>query len=299
MSLLSLLLLAVTALLPATAQPAASEPSWSYADQSSWSAQSPQCAQDRQSPVSLETSEVRDWGDGGRPQLSFAKDLKAGQLTASNTGRTLKVTLRDASDQPAVQLKGAQPGPVSGLYTMDHMHLHWNDPAGGRGSEHKMNGAFEQAEAHFVFFNQKYGSVSAALEHTDGLAVLGLLLRPDAALGPTLPTLGLDGDLSQLSQLSSHLSRLADLRPLRGLLRAAVRGLFSYEGSLTTPPCSRVVTWLVSDRPVSVEATFLEQLRTSLSADAAGNETIQNNWRELQPLNGRTVVRYTDQDPQQ
>ncbi|KAF0314388.1 Carbonic anhydrase 2 [Amphibalanus amphitrite] len=202
---------------------------------------------------------------GGRPKLRFAKQLKAGQLTATNTGRTLKVTLRDASDQPAVQLKGAKSGLISGKYILDNLHLHWNDPAGGRGSEHKMNGAFEQAEAHFVFFNQNL----------------------------SLPTLGLDGDLPQLSQLGSSITRQVDLRPLRKVLRTALKSFYSYKGSLTTPPCSPVVTWIVHDQPVSVEATFLQDLRSSLSADLAGAETIQNNWRELQPLNGREVVRYT------
>ena len=289
--------LLVLALVSAVAVwPASGDPSWSHSDQASWPADFPLCGGARQTPVQLEPAEQLYWDEASRPQARFPKGLKAGRLTASNTGHTLVVELQTEAGEPAVQLKGAAPGPLIGLYTLDSLHLHWNDPAGGRGAEHSVNGSFEQAEAHFVFFNQQYGSVSAALEHTDGLAVVGLLLRPSPALSLSLPTFGLENDLAQLAYPgSSPPPRAADLRPLRRLLRSALSGLYSYEGSLTTPPCSPVVTWLVVDRPVSVDAQFLQQLRTGLYADAAGTELIQNNWRELQDLDGRTVVRYSEQ----
>ena len=277
-------------------RPAPTEPSWRYSEQANWSAEFPQCGGHRQSPVDLTPAPGANqtWYpyDYSETCLTFAKGLKDGQLVAANTGRTLKVTLNGASGEPAIQLEGASPGPLNGLYILDHLHLHWNDPSGGRGSEHRMNGAFEQAEAHFVFFKQQYGNVSAALEHSDGLAVVGLLLRPNSTLVPAFPTLGMDGDLANLTAVGSTVTRQQDLRPLRPMLLAALSGFFSYPGSLTTPPCSPVVTWLVADRPVSVAAPFLQQLRTGLYANTAGNETLRNNWRELQALGSRVINKY-------
>ncbi|XP_043207918.1 carbonic anhydrase 12-like [Amphibalanus amphitrite] len=155
----------VSVALPARAAPV--EPSWKYWAQDKWWKEFPQCGGDQQSPVELRPTEDRFWYYGRGPRVRFAKRLKAGRLTATNTGRTLSVTLENDSGQPAVQLKGSRSGLLSSRYILDNLHLHWNDPAGGRGSEHKMNGAFEQAEAHFVFFNQQYGNVSAALAHVD------------------------------------------------------------------------------------------------------------------------------------
>ena len=291
-----LVTLVLVSLVPRPVRPA-TEPDWSYSDQAGWSALAAQCGGDRQSPVDLTVSEQRYWQDGGMPQLQFAKGLKAGQITAKNDGRTLKVTLRPDSDEPAVRLKGTSPGPLSGTYALDNLHLHWNNETDGRGSEHKMNGMFEAAEAHFVFYNEQYGSVSAALEEADGLAVVGLLLRPEPPASPrpglAMPTFGLEDDLASLAALGSSVTRQQDLRQLRPLLRAAIAGLLTYDGSLTTPPCSPAVTWLVCDRTVSVEASFLQQLRTGLDANAAGTETVEDNWRELQELDGRAVVSYT------
>ncbi|KAF0303611.1 Carbonic anhydrase 2 [Amphibalanus amphitrite] len=289
-----LILCLLAALLPGLVRPAPMEPSWNYSDQGSWSQEFPQCGGvGDQTPITLQPAVQSSTDDDNLPQLlSVQSGLKDGSLTASNTGRTLKVTLKDKFGDPAFQLESNSSTPLNGRYILDNLHLHWNDPAGGRGSEHKMNGTFEQAEAHFVFFNQQYGNVSAALAHADGLAVVGLLLRPDPALCLSLPTLGLDGDLPQLSQLGSSVTRQVDLRPLRKVLRTALKSFFSYQGSLTTPPCSPVVTWIVHDQPVSVEATFLQDLRTSLFSDVTGTNTLQNNWRFLQALGNRTIYRY-------
>ena len=112
--------------------------------------------------------------------------------------------------------------------------------------------------------------------------------RPDLEL----PTLGLADMIEDLRPLGSTVTRQCDLRPLRPLLRSALVGLFNYEGSLTTPPCSPVVTWMVCDQTVPVAEEFLVQLR-SLFADAQGYENIVNNFRELQDLAGRDVFHYS------
>jgi carbonic anhydrase len=56
---------------------------------------------------------------------------------------------------------------------------------------------------------------------------------------------------------------------------------YSYDGSLTTPPCSEGVKWFVLTTPVRVSA---EQI-------AAFRAVVHDNNRPVQPLNARTVVR--------
>ncbi|MBK7002799.1 MAG: carbonic anhydrase family protein [Rhodoferax sp.] len=54
---------------------------------------------------------------------------------------------------------------------------------------------------------------------------------------------------------------------------------YQFMGSLTTPPCSENVLWLVLKQPVSISRAQI-RLFTQL---------YPNNARPVQPLNGRTV----------
>lgn len=56
-------------------------------------------------------------------------------------------------------------------------------------------------------------------------------------------------------------------------------GYFTFNGSLTTPPCSEGVRWLVLKNPVQISARQLEKFR----------ELYPMNARPIQPLYGRTI----------
>ena len=45
------------------------------------------------------------------------------------------------------------------------------------GSEHTVDGEYYFGEMHIVHMNLKYGNVSEALKHSDGLAVLGFFVH--------------------------------------------------------------------------------------------------------------------------
>ena len=65
-----------------------------------------------------------------------------------------------------------------------------------------------------------------------------------------------------------------------------------YDGSLTTPDFDESVVWTVMQEKVKVPSDFFfyEHKKSSLRLvrDKEGTPT-DNNWREVQPLNGRTV----------
>lgn len=64
-----------------------------------------------------------------------------------------------------------------------------------------------------------------------------------------------------------------------GLL-PAIRGYYTFPGSLTTPPCSENVTWFVLKHPVTVSTAEIEQFSKLYRHDA----------RPTQPLYGRVVL---------
>jgi len=65
----------------------------------------------------------------------------------------------------------------------------------------------------------------------------------------------------------------------RGLLPTE-RGYFRYVGSLTAPPCTEGVDWIVMKQPIEISAAQLAQYRRRFA----------DNMRAAQPLNGRVVL---------
>ena len=58
------------------------------------------------------------------------------------------------------------------------------------------------------------------------------------------------------------------------------RTYYTYQGSLTTPPCSEIVRWLLLDTPVTLSAAQLEMFR----------ELYSYNARPVMPLGKRDLL---------
>lgn len=92
---------------------------------------------------------------------------------------------------------------------------------------------------------------------------------------------------------------LMDLLPLN------YQAFFTYEGSLTTPPCYEVVTWVVLRQPLFILRDLLYNLINFEAIDLNFNRfRIRANFRHVQPLLDRPVyssfnVVLTDQPPTQ
>ena len=63
----------------------------------------------------------------------------------------------------------------------------------------------------------------------------------------------------------------------------------TYSGSLTTPGCMEIVNWINFLQPIPISSAQLAKFR--MLKDGS-NEDIVDNFRPVQPLNGREVVFY-------
>lgn len=61
---------------------------------------------------------------------------------------------------------------------------------------------------------------------------------------------------------------------------------YTYQGSLTTPPCSQAVTWIIFPQAIDVSSMQMDNFR--ILTDRRG-ENIVNNYRFLQPKGKRLI----------
>ena len=141
------------------------------------------------------------------------------------------------------------------------LQFHFHTP-----SEHTLNGQHYPMEVHLVHKN----------EATGNLAVIGVFFEE-----------GTENALLKkyLDDLPEHHDEqyddTADMFSAAGLLPSGT-GYFTYPGSLTTPPCSEIVTWLVMQDHITASNDQIHAIE----------DLEHENNRPVQGLNGRTVSKF-------
>ncbi len=171
-------------------------------------------------------------------------EFSAGPQQVIDNGHTVQV---DAAGGSRLQLDRLR-------FTLRQFHFH-------APSEHRIDGVEFPLELHLVHADD------------DGrLAVLGVLFRVGAA-HPRLDALLAARPSSTARPLPAPLE-VASLLPEQ-------RAYYRYNGSLTTPPCTEGVRWLVLQQPIEASAGQIDALARAMR---------HANNRPLQPLNARVVL---------
>ncbi|XP_062512992.1 carbonic anhydrase 1-like [Corticium candelabrum] len=257
---------------------------WSYSknsqgNDSDWKHLYPLCDGQKQSPIDLNVDAAVLKADLSELMFNGYSSLQNG--TMKNTGHSLQYNPK-GSNRPTLQ-----GGPVGGsTYTLEQFHFHFGSKD-LTGSEHTINGFQYAAEVHFVHYNSgKYPSFATAVNESDGLAVVGVFFE----VGDTNPQL----DLLHIDRMlyKDNVSDVSLLK-LQDLLPGSQRDYYSYSGSLTTPPCYESVKWIVMKDASSMSSDQMTHFRRTLSAAYSNNigDVVADNYRVVQPLNGRQVVR--------
>ena len=95
--------------------------------------------------------------------------------------------------------------------------------------------------------------------------------------------------LSLVQEPGSSHTETEDVFSIRDLIKSLDFEYLSYKGSLTTPPCTESVTWLVSVNPLKISSYELAQFRKI--KDHEGHP-LKSNFRPLQRINYRRVLAY-------
>ncbi|XP_046839912.1 carbonic anhydrase 2-like [Xenia sp. Carnegie-2017] len=228
----------------------------------------------RQSPIDIIQAKASFDESLKSLQFSYPNFEKA---TLNNNGHTIMFAPGD--DENAFVVRG---GPVTHTYKLAQFHFHWgvHDDVG---SEHTVDGKPYAAELHLVHYNTDlYASAGDALTAENGLIVFGIFLT----VGDTEHA-GLQKIIDKISQIQSSGASItleSAFNPI--VLFPDNLDYWSYPGSLTTPPLSESVTWVVFKQPIVVSSGQVAAFREIESADG---QCLCQNFRPTCELNGRVV----------
>lgn len=141
----------------------------------------------------------------------------------------------------------------------DLIQYHFHTP-----SEHTINGKAAPLEVHLVHKGAESGK----------LTVLGVNLVP----GKANPLIGAVWAAAPAE--AGPVKEVPGVRLDPAALLPAKRAYYRYEGSLTTPPCSEVVHWVVFKQPITASQAQID----------AFAKLFPNNARPPQPINRRFIL---------
>lgn len=174
-------------------------------------------------------------------------------------------------------------------YELEGLHFHWGDK-NNRGSEHVINDMRYPMEMHIIHRNRRYASMSEALRHADGLCVLGFMFQMSEHNSAELRNIMRNMDAVRRFDRRVHLADTFALHTLLGNLDTDA--FYTYRGSLTTPPCSEAVTWVLFADTLPVTRAQMNKFRRLANGI---DSVLVDNYRALQSTGGRRVfVRKTN-----
>ncbi|KAM6153820.1 carbonic anhydrase-related protein 11 isoform 2-T2 [Erethizon dorsatum] len=233
----------------------------------------------RQSPVDVELKRVLY--DPFLPPLRLSTGGEKLRGTLYNTGRHVSFL---PAPRPVVNVSG---GPLLYSHRLSELRLLFG-ARDGAGSEHQINHQGFSAEVQLIHFNQElYGNLSAASRGPNGLAILSLFVNVAGSSNPFLSHL-LNRDTITRISYKNDAYFLQDLS--LELLFPEFFGFITYQGSLSTPPCSETVTWILIDRPLNITSLQMHSLRLlSQNPPSQIFQSLSGNGRPLQPLAHRAL----------
>ncbi|MDF1795206.1 MAG: carbonic anhydrase family protein [Coxiellaceae bacterium] len=218
---------------------------WSHKEANSWGDSYDECAPGgNQSPIDIKQHNVTDMSmDGITPVL------KGKPLNITNTGHTIQINYAD-NDKDYFMIGGRR---------FELRQIHFHNP-----SENKLHGVQYPLEAHFV------------TEDTQNkqFAVVAVFFKPARRNNPAIKALWkyLPTQPGQTNSLQNHLIFMSQMLPKN-------LSFYHFEGSLTTPPCTKGIQWYVLKTPVDITNPAIRDFK----------RLYKDNARPIQHNNDRAI----------
>ncbi|CAL8340760.1 unnamed protein product [Lota lota] len=272
---------------------ASEETYWAYSGahgpDEGWASAYPECRERNQSPINILDHDAKVSVEYQELTLEGFDAESSNKTSMKNTGKTVAIMLRDD-----YFVRGAG---LPGRFKAEKVEFHWGPSNASDGSEHSVNGRRFPVEMQVYMYNSDdFDSLGAAIREKRIIAAMAVFFqvggRDNPAVDPVIH--GLRGVV--------HHEKETLLEPfvLKDLLPSSLGSYYRYTGSLTTPPCSKVVEWILFSRPVYVSYKQLEAFYSIFTTEQQDHvksvEYLRSNFRPLQSLDSRHVFKSAVKD---
>lgn len=202
-----------------------------------------ECDGKRQSPINIIDVDVIDDTSLHPININYSSNVRIHEVT--NNGHSIQYNFN----------KGDYIILNDEKYELTQIHFH-------EASEHTINGVRYPLEMHMVHVGMDNKIAVLAI-----MAIEGESSEPFTFLENYLPV-----KKGETKQINTNFDLNLNL--------PKTREYYTYEGSLTTPPCTQNVSWYIFKTPITISLDQVKQLRELMPF---------NNYRDEQPINGRIV----------
>ncbi len=216
---------------------------WSYSSPtgpSNWAGLTPfaYCSQgnnaaQQQSPINIGAFTVNT-------SLTLAINYNGVQVPVEDNGHTIEADYGSGSSQNYVTYGGTK-------YNLLQFHFH-------QPSEHQINGIGGNMEVHLV---HQAALANGKTDPNGAYLVVGVLIDVPTTGGYNQ---GFDKVMTAYKSHNKPEQTIDPIQMIPGTANVSNINFYTYPGSLTTPPCTPGVTWMVLQKPITVSQQQLNQI---------------------------------------